>query len=104
MHFDFLNIFSLLQNYHKLTVMELFRPNILVFIKLFVVTNCSKERPGSIVNKTLKNGTSMLKDISKELDFYADFKYVSFIKFSLSSKVTSLRKFALFWKIEGNTP
>ena len=48
-----------------------------------MVTNCSKERPGSIVNETLKNGISMLKDISKELDFYADFKYISFIKFSL---------------------
>ena len=51
--------------------------------KQFVVTNCSKERPGSIVNETLKNGISMLKDISKESDFYADFKYISFIKFSL---------------------
>ena len=52
-------------------------------IKQFVVTNCSKERPGSIVNETLKNGISMLKDISKESDFYADFKYIRFIKFSL---------------------
>ena len=52
-------------------------------IKQFVVTNCSKERPGSIVNETLKNGISMLKDISKESDFYAHFKYISFIKFSL---------------------
>ena len=51
--------------------------------KQFVVTNCSKERPGSIVNETLKNGISMLKDISKESDFYADFKYISFIEFSL---------------------
>ena len=42
-------------------------------IKQFVVTNCSKERPGSIVNETLKNGILMLKDTSKELDFYADF-------------------------------
>ena len=25
-------------------------------IKQFVATNCSKERPGSIVNETLKNG------------------------------------------------
>ena len=52
-------------------------------IKQFVVTNCSKERPGSIVNETLKNGISILKDISKELDFSADFKYINFIKFSL---------------------
>ena len=47
----------------------------------------------------------MLKGTSKESDFYADFKYISFIKFSfLSSKVTTLRKFAVFWKIGGNTP
>ena len=50
--------------------------------KQFVVTNCSKERPGSIVNETLKNGISMLKNISKESDFYVDFKYISFIEFS----------------------
>ena len=37
--------------------------------KQFVVTNCSKERPGSIVNETLKNRILVLKDISKELDF-----------------------------------
>ena len=52
-------------------------------IKQFVVTNCSKEQPGSIVNETLKNGISMLRDISKESDFHADFKYISFIKSSL---------------------
>ena len=46
--------------------------------------NCSKERPGSIENKTLKNEILIPIDISKELDFYADFKYISFIKFSLS--------------------
>ena len=51
--------------------------------KQFVVTNCSKERPGSIVNETLKNGILMLKYTSKESDFHADFKYISFIKFSL---------------------
>ena len=42
----------------------------------------SKERPGSIVTKTLKNGILILTDTSKELDFYADFKYISFINFS----------------------
>ena len=50
-------------------------------IKQFVVTNCSKERPGSIVNETLKNGILMLT--SKESDIHADVKYISFIKFSL---------------------
>ena len=52
-------------------------------IRQFMVTNCSKERPGSIVNETLNNEILMLKDTSKELDFHADFKYISFIKFGL---------------------
>ena len=52
-------------------------------IKQFMVTNCSKEQPGSIVNETLKNGTLMLKATSKESDFHADSKYISLIKFSL---------------------
>ena len=52
-------------------------------IKQFMVTNCSKEQPSSIVNETLKNGILMLKYTSKESDFHADFKYISFIKFSL---------------------
>ena len=43
-------------------------------IKQLVVTKCSKERPGSIVNETLKNGILMLIDTSKESDVYADFK------------------------------
>ena len=43
----------------------------------------SKERPGSIVKETLKNGILMLKDTSKESNFHADFKYISFIKFNL---------------------
>ena len=53
------------------------------YFKKFVVTNC-KERPGSIVNETLENGILMLRDTLKELDFYADFKYISFVKFSLT--------------------
>ena len=55
----------------------------MAFFKHFVVTNCSKERPGSIVNETVKKGILMLKDTSKESNFHADFKYTSFIKFSL---------------------
>ena len=50
-------------------------------IKQFVVTNCSKERPGPIVTKTLKK---MDGATSKESHFNADFKYTSFIKFSLT--------------------
>ena len=41
------------------------------------------ERPASMVNETLKNGILILKDTSKQLDFYADFKYTYFIKFGL---------------------
>ena len=38
-------------------------------------------------------------DIPKELDFYVDFEYISFIKFSSTHpKIASLRKFALFKK------
>ena len=51
-------------------------------IKQFVVTNCSKERPGSMVTKTLKNGILIPIVTSKESYFNADFKYISFNKFS----------------------
>ena len=53
-------------------------------IKQFVVTNCSKERSGSIGTKTLKNWILISIATSKESHFNADFKYISFIKFSLS--------------------
>ena len=55
-----------------------------ISVKQFVVTNCSKERPGSIVSKTLKNGILIPIATSKESNFNADFKYISFIKFSLT--------------------
>ena len=51
-------------------------------IKQFVVMNCSKDQSGSIVNETLKTGISILINTSKESNFYAYFKYISFIKFS----------------------
>jgi len=57
---------------------------VLAVIKQFMVTNCSKERPGSIVTKTLKNRIFISIATSKELHFNADFKYISFIKFSLT--------------------
>ena len=53
-----------------------------IYIKQFVVTDCSKERPGSIVTKTLKNGILIPIATSKELHFNAEFKHKSFIKFS----------------------
>ena len=56
--------------------------NRLLAIRQFVVMNCSKERPGSIVTETLKNGILIPIVTSKELHFNADFKYISFIKIS----------------------
>jgi len=53
-------------------------------VKQFAVKNCSEERPGSIVTKTLKNGILIPKSTSKESHFNTDFKYISFIKFSLT--------------------
>ena len=51
-------------------------------IKQFVVTNCSKERPGPIVTETLKNGILILIIASKELLFYANSKYMFIFCFS----------------------
>ena len=53
-----------------------------IFFKQFEVTNCSKERPGSIATKTLKNGILIATVTSKESHFNAYFEYVSFVKFS----------------------
>ena len=53
-----------------------------IYIKQFMVTNCTKERPGSIVAKTLNNGILILIVTSKESYFNVDFKYINFIKFS----------------------
>ena len=52
--------------------------------KQFVVTNCSKEQPGWIVTKTLKNWILISIATSKESHFNANFKCISFIKFSLT--------------------
>ena len=49
-----------------------------------MVTSSSKDGPSSIVNESLKNEILVLIDISKELDFYANFKYINFIQFSLT--------------------
>jgi len=55
-----------------------------VVFKQFVITNCSKERAGSIVTKTLKNGMLIPIARSKESHFNSGFKYISLIKFSLT--------------------
>ena len=60
---------------------------ILDIIKPLVISNCSKERPGSKVTETLKNGILIPIVTSKESNFYADFKYISFIKFSLTNQM-----------------
>ena len=53
-------------------------------IKQYVVTNCGKERPSSIGTKTLKNGIFIPIATSKESHFNSNFKYISFIKFSVT--------------------
>ena len=47
--------------------------------KQFVVTNCNKKRPGTIVNKTLRNGILIPIITLKELYFNTDLKYINFI-------------------------
>jgi len=44
----------------------------------------SKDRPGSIVTETLKNGILIPIAASKESHFNVGFQYISFIKFSLT--------------------
>jgi len=51
-----------------------------IFFKQFVVTNCSKERPASIVTETVKNSVLIPIVTSKESHLNVDFKYISFIK------------------------
>ena len=58
-------------------------------IKQFVVTNCSKKRPGSKVTKTLKNGILIPIATSKESHFNADFKYITHQKSSQNLPVKS---------------
>ena len=67
--------------------------------KQFVETKYSKERPGSIVTETLKNGILIPLVISKELHFNAEFKYLSFIKISNTlQKLRAWEEFPHFWK------
>jgi len=68
-------------------------------IKQFVVKNYSKERPGSIVTETLKNGIFLPIVISKESYFYVYFRYISFIKFSHAhQKLRALKNLPYFRK------
>ena len=69
-----------------------------IIIKQFGVRNCSKELPGSIVTEALKNGTP------KGLDFYADFKHISFIKFSLTNQKLWAWENLPYFRKKGETP
>ena len=60
-------------------------------IKQFVLTNCSKERPGSIVTETLKSGILIPIVTSQESHFYAHFKYIIFVKFSHTHQNHTIR-------------
>ena len=53
-------------------------------IKQFVVKNCSRERPSSIMTETLKNNFFIAIVTSKGWNFDADFEYINFIKFKFA--------------------
>ena len=48
--------------------------SVVATIKQFVVTNCGKEQPGSIVTKTIKNGIFVPIVTSKESHFSDEIK------------------------------
>ena len=73
-------------------------------IKQFVVTNRSKERPGSIVTEILKSGILIPIATSKELHFNADFKYISFIQFGLTHKKLRAWENSPYFRKMGETP
>ena len=58
---------------------------LLPLVKQFVATACSKERSGSMVTETKKNVIFSQVYTPKELDFYAGFEKISFIKFSFTN-------------------
>ena len=63
-----------------------------------------KERRGSILTKTLKTGSLIPINISRESAYCADFKYISLIKFSHSySRLRASEHFPDFHK-KGKTP
>ena len=73
-------------------------------IKRFVMTKCCKERRGSLVAESLINGISIPIDPLKELAYYADFKYIRFIKFSLPIKRYEPEKIYLILEKRGKHP
>ena len=69
-----------------------------------MVTNRSHERPGSIATKTLKNKVLILIVTSKESHFNADFKYISFIKFSVTHQMLRAGENLPYFRKKGETP
>ena len=69
-----------------------------------MVTNCTNEWPGSLVTETLKDEILIPKDTSKESDFYADFKYISFYKFSLAHQNLQAWENCLIFEKMGKHP
>ena len=57
-----------------------------------MVKNCSKEQPSSIETETLKNGFFITIVTSKESNFDADFKYISFVKFKLLTLIDTSKE------------
>jgi hypothetical protein len=75
----------------------------LIPLKLICSWTVSKERPGSIETKTLKKGILIPIDTSKEYNSYADFKYISFIKFSLTHQKSSAWENLSYFQEKGET-
>ena len=57
-----------------------------------MVTNCSKERPGSIVTETLKNEILIPIVTPIELNSNADFKFINFIKIDYTHQKLEARE------------
>lgn len=80
----------------------------LCFKNTFFVSNSlkqwtvSKERPGSIITVTLKNEIFIPINISKELDFYLNFRYISLIKSSWI--LIKLSSYLQTWRILRSLP
>ena len=57
-----------------------------------------------MVTESLKNGILIPVDTSKESDFNFDFKYISFIKFSLTHQKLNARENWPYFQKKGETP
>ena len=93
----------------KAEVGQLIKSRLLInFVKVELLSNSlwqrtvSKERPGSTFTETLKKGILIPIGTSKESNFYAEIRYISFIKFSLTHQklqsLTHRKNLPYFWK------